>query len=83
MWGQKLGHQVKSLKAQVSDSRAIMALLFSLKRYKNAVAKEENDGYQHLLLLLRCFQKKSFSGSQSLRSPLERLSRGLPFLINV
>ena len=45
-------------KAQVSDSRAIMALLF-LDRGENLVGKGKNTDKQHFLLLCQCFHEKS------------------------
>ena len=37
--------------------------LLSLKGWKNIVGKEENDGYQHFLLFLQCFENALFSNS--------------------
>ena len=33
-------------------------------KVENIVGKEENAGYQHFLLFLRCFQKSSHTGLQ-------------------
>ena len=38
-------------------------LKFVLGRVENIVGKEENAGYQHFLIFLRCFQKASVSRS--------------------
>ena len=38
-------------------------LKFVLGRVESIVGKGENDGYQHFLLVLQCFQKASLSGS--------------------
>ena len=49
------------LKAFASDKLNVAKMTISLcDRVENTMEKEENDGYQHFLLIPQCFQKPSF-----------------------
>ena len=52
------------LKAFADYKRIVTRKLkFVLERVENILGKGENAGYQHFLLLPKCFQKPFFSGS--------------------
>ena len=56
------------LKAFADDKFSFAKMLISLfVRVENIVGKRENAGYQHFLLLPRCFQKDPLSGSLKVR----------------
>ena len=52
------------LKAFADDKiNVTQKLKFALGMVENDVVKRENAGYQHLLLLPKCFQEANISGS--------------------